>query len=548
MKPFSRAVIPALLLLPADLSAQVIKLESKEGTYSTSSELIGPKPMFELPANIPSEAGAATIHAHVPGISEGKIPIYLINRSAKKTSITLIGSDAHLKASRKLDNGKWERVQPANGFVMCADSIHELAIPPGMFVGVSVDCPPSGTPATLRYQISDQWISNEFQGFFVPEVRDQAQRDLGSEHDCPTWARILKSPLSPSDYPNLRAASDHPVELRSEQRFSSEAAAIDLLQQYADFHAARLACDDLLAAMNQLPKPVAEAASARISFLRSRPSVAAATDLEFATRCLGYLRTNPADPSYGHPSQQPGMCWEALAWLAINSHEAADIPWKEVFALWKERLPTATPAELGGMTKLLEDSRLTNENLPGQILISLLKSEAPAMRENAVKRLLERNQDKDLAKAAASLDEAGKSLVIQHLAADRERFVRGYGPLNDFLIACAKANPNATFEAIDKSTARDQAVYLEPGLSLAFGDFFVNIVSVGLNGPVKIEDYLMEDRVRRCMRYINRTALLKKLAASEAYFAATDKTPVSERKYFVAREAKRQWIRLGYAP
>ena len=65
-----------------------------------------------------------------------------------------------------------------------------------------------------------------------------------------------------------------------EQRFSFQAAAIDLLQQYADFHAARLACDDALAAVDQLPKPVAETASARFSLLRSRPSVAAATASE----------------------------------------------------------------------------------------------------------------------------------------------------------------------------------------------------------------------------------------------------------------------------
>lgn len=47
------------------------------------------------------------------------------------------------------------------------------------------------------------------------------------------------------------------------------------------------------------------------------------------------------------------------------------------------------------------------------------------MRENAVKRLLERNPDKDLAEAASGLDEAGKSVVIRHVAADPKRFARG---------------------------------------------------------------------------------------------------------------------------
>ena len=126
--------------------------------------------------------------------------------------------------------------------------------------------------------------------------------------------------------------------------------------------------------------------------------------------------------------------------------------------------PPPPSLELVGMAKLLENPRLANEHLPTQILISLLKSSAPAMRENAVKRLLERNLDKDLAEAASGLDEAGKSIVIQYVAADRERFGRRYGPLNDFLIASAKANPEATFEAIDKSTAWDQAVYLDPSL------------------------------------------------------------------------------------
>lgn len=548
MNSLLRVIIMVLLALMLHVSAQLIKPESDEGIFTTSSLESGPTPLFELPAGIPSEPGVATCHAHVPAISEGKIPIYLINRSAAQTSIVLFGSDTRLKARRKLDNGKWERVQPENGWVRCGNSITELPIPPGTFVCVSVACAQSGTPATLRYQIADQWVSNEFQGFFDPEIRDQAQRDLKSPMDCPTWAHVLKSPLSPSDTTSPRMPYDLGADLSPDQRFSLQAAMIDLLQQYADFQAVRLACDDALAAMNLLPKPMAEIASARFSLLRSRSSVASVSDLEFASRCLDYLRMKPVEPHYGHPSQQPGMCWHALAWLDGNSRDSAAVPWSEVFALWKERLPSATFGELVGMATLLENPRLANEHLPTQILISLLNSESTAMRENAVKRLLERNLEKELAEAASGLDEAGKSIVIRYVAADLKLFGRRYGPLNDFLIKCAKANPEATFEAIDKSTTRDQDVYLEPGLSLAFDDFFVNMVSVGLNGPVKIEDNRLEEKVRRGMRYVNRTALLKKLADSQAYSATTGVTPVSDRRYFVAREARKQLIRLGNPP
>ncbi len=548
MNPLFGVVIPVLLALPVPLSAQVIKQEPQEGIFSTTSEVSGPRPLFELPADVPSEPGVATCHAHVPGISKGAIPIYLINRTATKNSIVLIGSDTNLKAYRKLDNSKWERVQPANGFVMCADSIIELAIPPGMFICVSVACPSSGTTATLRYQVADQWVSNEFQGFSIPKHVIKPSGILKA---------IKTAQLGPTSSNVLFRRQPPPIERRistSEPASSSINVSLGkpprstFSSRYADFHAARLACDDALAAIDQLPEPLAEAASERFSLLRSRPAVAAATDLEFASRCLGYLRTKPDDSSYGHPSQYPGMCWEALAWLAGTSRETAAIPWTEVFALWIERLPDANLGEIVGMAKLLGNSRLTNEHLPSQILISLLKSSAPAMRENAVNRLLERNLDKDLAEAAAGLDEAGKAIVIRNVAADPKRFGRRYGPLNDFLIACAKANPDATFEAIDKSTTWDQAVYLEPGLSLAFGNFFVNIVSVGLYGPVKIEDYLIEIRVRRCMRYINRSSLLNKLADSEAYIAKKGETPISERRYFVAREARRQLLRLGFAP
>lgn len=541
-------VPPLLLTSPVRLSAQEVLEEPKQGMFTTCSELSGALPLFELPADIPSEAGAATCHAHVPSIAEGKIRVYLINRSTEKKQIVLIGSDTDLKAHRKLDNGKWERVQPASGWVMCGHSIHEVSIPPGMFVRISVAHTASGTPATIRYQVGDQWVSNEFEGFFDPEARDRAQRDLKSPSDCPTWAHILKAPLTAKDSFYHRDFHDQESALPIDQRFAWRAAAIDLLQQYADFQAARLACDDALAAISKLSLPSAKAASSRFSLLRSRPSVAAATDPEFASRCLGYLRTMPADASYGHPSQHPGMNWEALAWLAGNSREFAAVPWDEVFALWKERLPAATLAELVGMAQLLENSRLANEHLPDDILISLLKSESPAMRENAVKRLLERNLDKELAEAASGLDEAGKSIVIRRVAADRELFGRRYGPLNDLLIACAKANPEATFEAIDKSTQADQWVYLEPGLSLAFGDYFVKIVSVGLDGPLWIDDHRNKDRIRRVMRYVNRVALLKKLADSQAYSAAKAESPASERSYFVAREARRQQMRLGYGP
>jgi hypothetical protein len=551
MRPMTslfRSLVPALLVLSGTVLAQLVTREPREGMFTTTLDVSGPRQLLELPEGIPSEEGSATCHAHVPGISKGAIPIYLINRTDAKASITFIGSDTNLKACRKLNNGKWERVQPSNGWVMCADSINKLAIPPGMFVRISVACPPSGTSATLRYQVADDWISNEFSGFFDPKARDQAQRDLNSPADCPTWAHILKSPITASDAPVRGVPSKLESDLSPENRFERRAAAIDLLQQYADFTAARLACDDALAAINQLPEQTAEIASARFSLLRSRPSVATASDLEFASRCLGYLRTTPGDSYYGHPSQHPGMCWEALAWLAGNPNASPTLPWNEVFSLWKERLSTANLAELTGMAKLLESARLTNEHVPSSILISLLKSDCLALRELSVERLLERNLDEELAEVASGLDEVGRSIVIRHVAADRERFGRRFGPLNDFLIASAKANPEATFHAIDKSTAWDQTVYLEPGLSLAFGDFFVKIVSVGLDGPAWIEDYRMQDRIRRGMRYVNRVALLKKLAGSEAYSATKAESPVAERDYFVAREARRQSMRLGYEP
>ena len=181
-----RIVTPALLALPVHLSAQVIKREPRQGMFSTTSEISGPSPLFELPADISTEEGARTCHAHVLNISRAAIPIHLINRTATKTSVALLGLDTELKARRKLDNGKWERVQPANGWFMCGDSINELAIPPGMFIRVSVACPSIGTLSTLRYQIGDQWVSNEVQGFYIPRVRDQAQRDLKSPEDCPS--------------------------------------------------------------------------------------------------------------------------------------------------------------------------------------------------------------------------------------------------------------------------------------------------------------------------------------------------------------------------
>jgi hypothetical protein len=544
---FLHVFILLLMIMPDRLPAQIVMREPQEGMNTTTSDISGPKPLFELPKDIPSKPGAVTCHAHVPGISNGTIPIYLINRTDSDTSIDLIGSDINLKAHRKLANGKWERVQPANGWATCGDSFRVLAIPPGMFFYLSLACPPSGTPATLHYQFDNEWISNEFPGFFDPKARDLAQRDLKSPADCPTWAHILKLPLSDLKVPLFGVSSDLvDADLSPEQRFSWQAAAIDLLQQYADFYAARLACDDVLAVIHQLPKPVADTVTARFKLLKSRPSVAAASDLKFAARCLGYLRTLPDESTYGHPSQFPGMCWEALAWLAGNSPESAAMPWAEIFTLWKERLPRATAAELKSMAKLMESPRLANEHVPSEILISLLKYDSPALRENAVKRLLERHLDKDLAEAAAHLDEAGKSIVIRYVAADRDRFTRISGPLNDFLVASAKANPEATFEAIDKSSARDQPVNLDPELSVVFGDFFKKMVSVGLDGPIRMVDHRELDRIRRGMRYVQHVALLKKLTESQAYTASKEDSPVEDRHYFVAREARKQMIRLDY--
>ncbi|RYD20132.1 MAG: hypothetical protein EOP88_16240 [Verrucomicrobiaceae bacterium] len=546
--PLRCVVIPVLLAVPVHLSAQVMKMEPKEGMHDATFKVSGPRPLFDLPVGIPSEAGATTCHAQVSAILDGQIPIYLINRTERETSIGLTGLDTSLRAYRKLDNGKWERVQPANGWVMCADSDRRLAIPPGMFVSASVACPSSGTPATLRYQIGDSWLSNEFPGFFSPDARDMAQRDLRSPYDCPTWGHILKAPASPSDGFNVLAATATETLLPVEQRLPLQAAAIDLLQQYADFRAARLACDDALTMVDKLPEPLKEAASKRFTDLKSRPAVAVATDLEFASLCLGHLRTKPAAAVYGDLSQHPGTVWQALAWLDGHSPDPASLPWAEILTLWKERIPTASLPELEGMAKFLENSRLANEHVSGQILISLLQSESPAMRMNSVRLLLERNMDRALAEAAAGLDGEGKSVVIRQVAADRERFMMRHGPLNEFLIASAKADPVATFEAFDRSLYHDKPANLEPGLHLAFGDFFTKTVSVGLEGPVRIGDYMQADRIRRCMRYVEHRELLKKLADSEAYQMASESVPAAQQDFFVAREARRQWARLGYEP
>jgi len=131
MNSFLPLILSLFVTVPCPMRAQVIVAEPKEGIHSTSSDLSGPHPLFELPADIPSEPGATACHAHVKAISNGFIPIFLINRSDATTSISLIGADTALKAHRKLDNGKWERIQASNGWVMCADSIRELAISQG---------------------------------------------------------------------------------------------------------------------------------------------------------------------------------------------------------------------------------------------------------------------------------------------------------------------------------------------------------------------------------------------------------------------------------
>ena len=137
-----------------------------------------PVPNVRLPPNIPADGGKLIIHADFEMAKEGKVPIYLVNRTAELKHFSSQDNDIYLKLERRTSDGGWERVQ-SHQSSWCGNSYYPVELPPGSHFVCSGYLPTGGTKAQVRFRSygSIPLVSNEGEGFFIEEDRLAAGLD-----------------------------------------------------------------------------------------------------------------------------------------------------------------------------------------------------------------------------------------------------------------------------------------------------------------------------------------------------------------------------------
>lgn len=525
--------------------------EPKEGMYDSCRDLEGPKPLLQLPAEVPAKAGELTCHADFANAADGWIRIYLVNRREGPTGIGLTNGDPNFKAYRELPDGRWERVQPAGSWVMCGDSIRVLTIHPGMFVTFHAKYrPPGETACRIRYQVpgQDDYVSNSGQGSWDEKERDEAQLDGNCFDQLPFWIRTME---------DFRVDAEG-KDLRGRERIEEEIVYLDLLLHYRDFRAPRLWSEQLLMESEEYPEEWRGLAKDRIKHLLDRTPVASRTPAEFVSFCLDALEVKSKDhpPVFGDLTAYPQIIWAAVAHVSARGKQSDGFPWKRVFEVIVSRFPQAGPLELEGMWRVMKNERQVHENVSSEFLIGGMKSKHANFRAECVRLLMHRGMADEVTAEASKSDSEGRFAVAKVLVSPESLGAR-YGSVSDYLVARVNENPERALEVIYEGSGYKTDIHLSPELWLALRPWMERAVSVGLEGPVEMKTYQERERVLRVLRigFRDRTPFLRKLLASEAYHEQTRSVTdgkgtasKTERIRFLADEARRMLARSGVVP
>jgi len=538
----------AILTIPALATAQGPSREEKQGMHTTSRVEQSPRPLFELPKNIPAPPNQLTCHADFTGATNGRITIHVINRSNEPATMAVHSRGVSFKAHRELPDGRWERLQPANSWAHCGFDISKLEIHPGMFAVVSADyIPPGDKTANIRYQIpgNPQFTTSTGPGSWDEAERDIAQLDGASWIELPQWidTRVIYS------------RDDQNIRRRPRARIELETAYLDLLLHYREYRAPRLWLDQLVAECNHHPAGWREVARRRQTLLRDHPPLAAQNPAEFIKHCLNLLKKetpNPGsthgDPSrFGQPVHYPGMLWSAIGDIPLREPDATDLPWQRIISTLNERLPYAKTEELDGMAKVMALERQIHEHFPTEFLLLDMANPHRGFRAHCVRLLLQRNLSKELTGAAEELDQAGRFAVMELICAPPALSSRS-GPIHDYLLARSKEDPSLALQAIRRGTRRYAGVNLSPGIWIQLRPHLDEIVMIGLDGPIEISCREARETILFALGtgYRRHFATLKKLTESQAYYYASEMK--TDRNFFLANAARRLIAQDGGIP
>ncbi len=182
-----RRLLAIILVAPVLALAEEVKLPSAHFHGSVGV----PVPNVNLPPTIPADEGKLTIYADFEKAKEGKVPLYLVNRTGEQIMFPSQDRDIYLKLERRLSDGRWERVQ-FHQDSWCGNSYSTIKLAPGSHFAFSGYLPTKGTKARVRFRSygSISLVSNEGEGFFLEEDRLAAGLDQMALRELPNSLQI----------------------------------------------------------------------------------------------------------------------------------------------------------------------------------------------------------------------------------------------------------------------------------------------------------------------------------------------------------------------
>lgn len=136
-----------------------------------------------LPGHIEAREGQVSLFADYGSIqTNGRVPVYLINKSSEDLVLNTQDGDIYLKLQYQDSDGNWVRAQP-HGYSWCGNSYMTRTVRPGYYVVVSGYQPNNGVPRTVRYKLYSQDIkisSNPGDGVVADTDIKRASSDVMS--------------------------------------------------------------------------------------------------------------------------------------------------------------------------------------------------------------------------------------------------------------------------------------------------------------------------------------------------------------------------------
>jgi hypothetical protein len=143
------------------------------------------KPLAELPKHIIAPAGQLTMFADFDNPQDNRVPMYLVNRTAKPIPMNSQDWDVYMKLEYESAPGVWTRAE-SHEYSMCGNSYFTKELRPDWFLPISGYHPKKGEKAKVRYRLHEQQIaaaSNISEGLIdKTEVEKAAADEMTIQH------------------------------------------------------------------------------------------------------------------------------------------------------------------------------------------------------------------------------------------------------------------------------------------------------------------------------------------------------------------------------